>query len=150
MKDTHSSPVRAMCGCLSWVRSVTKVLPLKLFSCVRYRVIWYREISASPHCTFLVDQKGTLIKVAALSFIARYQTGLRRVPYLPRLSIAQHIRFHIKWSRNWRSTKTVLPFVQTQCTRLHATKFLQTTQKELTTQWRLVSMHKTTRGFQFS
>ena len=31
----HSSPVRARYGCLSWVRSVTKVLPSKLLCCVQ-------------------------------------------------------------------------------------------------------------------
>ena len=37
-KDSHSSPVRAKYGCLSWVRSLAEVLPLNLLHCAQYRV----------------------------------------------------------------------------------------------------------------
>ena len=45
MIDTHSSPVRARYGCLSWVLSLTDVLSSKLLCWVQYRVILYRDIS---------------------------------------------------------------------------------------------------------
>ena len=44
-EDSHSSPVRAVYGCLSWVRSLAEVLSSKLLYCVQYRVILYRDIS---------------------------------------------------------------------------------------------------------
>ena len=44
-KDTHSSPVRWRCGCLSWAPILTKILPSNLLCRVQWRVILYREIS---------------------------------------------------------------------------------------------------------
>ena len=36
-RDTHSSPVRARYGCLSWDLVLAKALPLNLMYCVQYR-----------------------------------------------------------------------------------------------------------------
>ena len=52
-KDTHSSPVRARYGCISWVLSLTECLPSNSLCGVQYSVILYRDIS-SAYSTVLI------------------------------------------------------------------------------------------------
>ena len=58
---THSLPTRTRYGCLSWVRSVIKRLPSKLFCCGQQNVILYRDISRVQNWLTAHSRRGLVI-----------------------------------------------------------------------------------------